>query len=79
MIKYDFHRGCYLSSNGIIANVVLHDLDLYFQDQTFQVAILTVNAEKMQTLLLPSRESRIFATANAERHDLDLRFQGCEF
>ena len=31
MLKYDFQRGRYYPSNGIIANVVHHDLDLYFK------------------------------------------------
>ena len=44
----NFYSGRYLSSNGTILNATLLDLDLYFQDQTFQVAILTifVKAEK---------------------------------
>ena len=41
MLKYDFYSGWYLPSNGTVANVVLHDLDLNFEGQTFQVAILT--------------------------------------
>ena len=38
---YDFYRGSYLTSNGTIANIVFHDLDLNFQDQTVKMAILT--------------------------------------
>ena len=34
-------------------NVVLCNFDLYFQDQTSQVAILTSKGWKMQTLILP--------------------------
>ena len=37
-----------IESNGIIANVVLHDLDLYCQGQTVQVAIFTSKGWKMQ-------------------------------
>ena len=43
-----------MPSNEIIANVVLRDLDLNYQGQTFQVAILTRNCLKMQSSLLPS-------------------------
>ena len=35
-------------------NVVRHDLDLDFQGQTFQMAILTSKGGKMQTLPLQS-------------------------
>ena len=41
MLNYNFYRGLYLPSNSNIANVVLRDLDLSFQGQTFQVTILT--------------------------------------
>ena len=51
IIMYDIYRGSYLPSNGTIANVTLHDLDLNFQVQTFQVAILISKGWKMQTLL----------------------------
>ena len=34
-------RGWYLAANGTIANVVYHQLNLYFQGHTFQVAIVT--------------------------------------
>ena len=37
MLKYDFYRGWYLPSNGTIANVVLHDLNLHFQDHKFEM------------------------------------------
>ena len=47
-------RGWYSPSNSITANVVLNDLDLHFQRQTFQLAILTMIGWKMQTLLLLS-------------------------
>ena len=42
-----------LPSNGAIANIVLRDLDLNYQGQTFEVAILISKRWKMQTLLLP--------------------------
>ena len=54
MLRYHFYRDWYFSLNGTIANVVLHDLDLNFQGQTFQVAILKSKCWKMQRLLLPS-------------------------
>ena len=36
MLKYNFYRSLYLPSNSNISNVVLRDLDLNFQGQTFQ-------------------------------------------
>ena len=33
LLYYDFYRRSYSPSNGAIANVVLRDLDLHFQDQ----------------------------------------------
>ena len=39
MLRYDFHTGWYLSSNGTIANVVLRCFDLIFQGQIFQMQI----------------------------------------
>ena len=44
----------YLPSNETIAKVVLHDLDLNIQGQTFQVSILTGKYWKMQRLKFPS-------------------------
>ena len=38
-VSYDFYRGRYLPSNGIIANVVLRDLDLNFQDNKLKKVI----------------------------------------
>ena len=32
---YDFYRGLYSLLNGVIVNVVLRDLHLHFQGQTF--------------------------------------------
>ena len=51
-LTYDFYRSWHLPSVGIIANVVLHDLDQNVQCQMFQVAILTIKCLKLQTLLL---------------------------
>ena len=68
-----------MPSNGTIVNVVLHDLDLNFQGQTLQVAILTSKCWKIQTLLLPSdRKSGTChgASVNVVNHDLDLQFHG---
>ena len=45
-IKYDIHRFWYVSQFETIANVVLYDLDLDFQGQTFQMAILTSKRRK---------------------------------
>ena len=42
MVKYDFYRGLYLPSNRTIVNVVLHDLDLHFQCQTFSCYALAI-------------------------------------
>ena len=49
-----------------MANVVLHDLDLNFQGQSFKVAILT------------SKHYRYFLSngANVVRNDPDIHFQG---
>ena len=90
MLKHDFCRGWYLSSNEVNANVVFSDLDLNCRGQSFQLAILTSKRWKMLTLLLPSYwKSPAFlcvgnfpsncATANVVYHDLDLYFQGHEF
>ena len=70
--------------NGSISNVVLHDLDLNFQGQTFQVAILTSTFSKNANITIAIRlEVRNLpsngATANVVNHDLDLFFQGHEF
>ena len=48
------YQGWYLPTKETIANVVLHDIYLNFQVQTFQVAILTSKPYKIQTLLMPS-------------------------
>ena len=47
-------EGWYSTSNGITANVVLRDRNLYFQGQTIQVAILTSKGWIIQTLQMPS-------------------------
>ena len=61
MLKNYICRFLHLSSDGIIAKIVLHDLELNFQDQTFKWLFGQVNAGKMQTLLLSSdRKSGIF-------------------
>ena len=59
---YDFYASWYSLSNCITANVVLNDLELNFQGQTFQFAILTSIGWKMQTLILlpKDRKSGIF-------------------
>ena len=36
MLKSDLYRGWYLPSNGTIANIVLHDLDLNVQGHRFE-------------------------------------------
>ena len=54
MLKYDFYKGWYLPSNGTNANVVLRNLDLNCEGNTFQVTVLPSKRWKMQTLLLPS-------------------------
>ena len=67
------------------ANVVVDDLDLNFQGQTFQVNNLRNKCWKIQALIaivviyevkyLPS----IGATANVVRRDLDLHFKVANF
>ena len=42
MLRYDFYRGYYLTSNGTIANDVLGDLDLHFQGQTFSCHVFAI-------------------------------------
>ena len=54
------YRGWYLPSNETIVNTVLHDLDLNFQCQTFQVAILT-KAENCKSYYCHQIGSQIFA------------------
>ena len=54
IVKYDFYRGWYLSSNGTIANVALRDIDVNFKGQTFQVAILLSKGWIKQEMLLQS-------------------------
>ena len=39
--EMNFIKVAILPSNGTIANIVLHDIDLNYQGETFQVAILT--------------------------------------
>ena len=53
MLKCYVDRGWYLASNRTIASIVLHDINLYFQGQTFQVFLFTSKCWKIQTLLLP--------------------------
>ena len=73
-----------MPSNGTTVNVILHDFDINFQVQTFQVAFLQVKAGNLQTLLMLSdRESGIRIEW---RHcecctfrDLDIKFQGHKF
>ena len=40
-VKNEVCRFWYLPLNGVIAKIVLHDIDLNFQGQTFEMAILT--------------------------------------
>ena len=56
MPKYDFFRGSYLPSNGTIANGVLHEIDLYFQGQTFSChayAVKKIRRQRMSAADLP--------------------------
>ena len=71
-----------ICQNRTISNVVLHDLDLHFQGQTFQVAIWqgwkTANittAIRQEVRHLPLNG----ATANVVCYDPDLHFQGHKF
>ena len=40
LLKYDFHIGWYVPSKGTVANVLLHDLNLHFQNQTFSYTFI---------------------------------------
>ena len=64
-----------------IENILFRDLDLHFQGQTFQVAILTNKGLKLQALLLPSDRylPANGATANAVHDHLDLHFEFTNF
>ena len=62
------------------SNVVIRNLSLNFQCQTFRLAILTHKRSKNANITIAMRlEVRYLqlnsATANAVRHDLDLHFQ----
>ena len=57
---YHNHAGWYSTSNGITANVVANNLDLNFQGQTFQMAILT-NGGKYKYYYCRQIGSKIFA------------------
>ena len=48
-VKNYISRLWHLPPNGVIAKIVLSDLDLCFQVQTFRMAILTRKHRKMQT------------------------------
>ena len=54
-VCYDFYGGLYSPSHGIIANVVLGDLDLNFQRQTVQFAILTSIGRKIANATIAIR------------------------
>ena len=73
---YDFYGSLYSSSTGITANVVLSDLDLTFQGQTFQVVNLTKKCKHyhcdQEVRYLPANGS----TAIVVQHDFDLQLQG---
>ena len=70
-----------MPSNWSMANVVLQNLHLSFQGQTFQVAILTNKRWKPQTLLLKSDKKWGICHKIAQMRilDIDIRFQGHEF
>ena len=75
-------RCWHLPSNGVIAKIALRDLDLHFQGQTFQVAILRSKRCKTASntnSIIYSKSGICRRTANVVRHDLDLYFQGHEF
>ena len=46
MPKYEFYRGLYLHSNAAVVSVVFRDTDTNFQDETFQLVIMTIQAGK---------------------------------
>ena len=50
MFKNDFYKGWYLPSNETVANFVLRDLDLNFQEQNFQFAILASKGLTIQNI-----------------------------
>ena len=84
MLKYDFYRDRYLSSNWTDMNDVLCSLDLNFQDKTFQVSILASKALQNSNITIAiRREVRYLSsngdTANVVNHDHGLHFQGNEF
>ena len=73
-----------MTSNVIIANVVLHDLDLNVQGPTFQEAILTSkswkNANNTIAIKLEDRYlSSNGATANVVNYDFYLYFHGHKY
>ena len=76
------YKGWYLPSNDTIANVVLHDLDLNFQGQTFQVDILT--SKGLKYIHYYWHQIRRYlssngATASVLHNDLDLQFKVTNF
>ena len=82
MLKYDFYRGWYLPSNGTIAEVVLHELDLNFQGDKFEALIYQKQWELLQKCIiwLLHRYSPLNGIiVNVLLCDLDLHFQGQAF
>ena len=73
----DICRFQYLLSNGIIANVILFDLNLLFQGQTSNVNISkTVKASAKLHLQISTFAIEQHHIANAVLFDLDLALQG---
>ena len=59
---------------GITEIVVMHDLGLNFQGQTFQVTFFT-SAEKMQTLLLLLDRKKVENGSNYSRASVNIYHQ----
>ena len=79
MLKYDFHRGWYLSTNGTIANVVLCYLDLNFQGHKFELLISWKQLELLQKCVKWLLQRLIFAIeytiVNVVLRDSNINFQ----
>ena len=75
-----FYWDQYLLSTRTIVNVVLCDLDLNFQGQTFQVTILTSKSwNKSKHSYCHQLRSQVYAIADVVHHDIDSHFQGSIF
>ena len=81
-ILFALRIGWYSSSNGIIFNIVLRDLDLNFEGQNFEISLPRKRRELSQECAVFYKDwcsSSNGTVVNVALCDLDLHFQGQTF